>query len=139
LSRPRPEDFGDASPETVSAFAQPEYWHAGPITANFTFDIYGRDSVHFHVTLFAPIDVRPLRQATKRMFGGFKRCDCIYFGGPINDAGELGVVHIEIEVPFMPVSALRAFTIRLLRHIYLQHCGSPFRNEPREGMAPIRN
>lgn len=127
----------DGAPETIGAAAIPVYFHAGPITGDYTYDISGRGSVHFHVTLYGPIDVRPVRKALTRRFGGFRRCDVVCFGGPLGQAGEWGVLHAEITVPLLPTRVLDDFTKRLIGHIYLQHSGCRPKEDPRDGSAPL--
>jgi hypothetical protein len=89
-----------------------------------------------HVTLYAPIDERPIRKALIRRFGGFKRCDVMCFGEYVGKAGEWGVLHAEIDAPMLPPELIDDFVKRLIEHVYLQHTGCVAR-DPRTGMGPL--
>ena len=125
-----------SGPTAVVGAAEPTYYHIGPVTGDYVFDINGRGTIHMHVTLYAPIKVRPIRKALMRKFGGFKRCDVLCFGEYVGKAGEWGVLHAEIEVPLLPLDVIDDFVRRLIEHVYLQHTGCTAR-DPRLGMGPL--
>jgi len=126
----------DRKPDEVVGAAVPIYYHIGPITGDYVYDIKGRGTIHMHVTLYAPIDDNPIKKALIRKFGGFKRCDVLCFGEYIGETGEWGVLHAEIDAPLLPVSVIDDFVRRLIEHVYLQHSGCRAR-DPETGMGPL--
>ena len=133
----RRERLRGSGSETVTNAAVPTYYHAGPITGDYVHDIAGRGSLHFHVTLYKPIAIRPVRSAFQKYFGGFRRCDQVLFPGPVGNVGELGVLHAEIDIPLMPPEHIRRFLIRLIQYIFHDHTGCEAIDPPRDGAGPL--
>jgi len=136
LTEEERESMRDSGPSEVVNAAQPVYYHIGPITGDYVYDILGRKTIHMHVTLYAPIDDRPIKKALRRKFGGFKRCDVLCFGEYVGKAGEWGVLHAEVEIPMLPLKVIDDFVRRLIKHVFLQHNGCSGQ-EMLAGLGPL--